>query len=568
MRKNQQIADALHEIADLLELEDIQFKPRAYHRAAEAIEGLADDIEDLAKQDKLEEIPGVGKSIAEKIIEFLKTGRIKHLEELRRKTPVKVKELEEIEGVGPKTVKKLYNALKVKTLQDLENAAKTGKIRSLKGFTEATDQRILEGIKFHEGHKGRMLLGVALPLAEEIIAQLKRCKDIEQISLGGSLNRKAETIGDIDILVAAKRSKPVMDFFTSMDDLRKVLAKGETKSSIQLKSGTQVDLRVVDPKSWGAALQYFTGSKMHNIKVRQLAIKKGYKLNEYGLFKNENAIAARTEEEVYAKLGMQTPSPEMREDKGEVELALNHKLPILVNEKDIKGDFHVHSTWSDGSASILQMAQAAKQQGRSYFVQTDHTGKLKIAGGMEPKAIERYIKEIDAINKKLNGFRILKGVEVNIEEDGSPDIKDTILKKLDIVVGSVHWGFKGTREALTKRLMKALEHPHIHILGHPTGRLLQEREGYELDFERVFDTARERGKVLEINAQPARLDLNDDHVREAVKRGVKLAISTDAHHPDHFRYMRYGVYVARRGWCEKKDIINCMPVEKVLKLFH
>ncbi len=568
MRKNQQIADALHEIADLLELEDVQFKPRAYRRAAEAIEGLADDIEELAKENKLDEIPGVGKSITEKIIEFLKTGKIKHLDELRKKTPVKVKELEEIEGVGPKTVKKLYKTFKVKTIEDLEKAAREGKIRKLKGFTEATEKRLLEGIAFRKGHEGRTLLGVALPLAEEVVNHLRKLKEVEQISIGGSLNRKLPTIGDIDILVAAKDHEKVMDKFTTMPDVNKILAKGPTKSSVKLENGMQIDVRVIDPKSWGAALQYFTGSKLHNIKVRQLAIKKGYKLNEYGLFKGNASIAGKTEEEIYTKLGMQTPPPEMREDKGEVELALAKKIPKLIELKDIKGDFHSHSTWSDGTASILDMANSAKAEGREYIVMTDHTGKLKIAGGMDPQQIEKYIKEIDAINKKLRGIKILKGVELNIQEDGSPDVPDHILKKLDIVVGSIHWGFKGTKEALTKRVLKALDHPNIHIIGHPTGRLLQEREGYDLDFEQIFDKARANHKALEINAQPARLDLDSDLIREAIKSDVKLTIATDAHHPDHLRYMRYGVFTARRGWCEKKHILNCLSADKVLQFFR
>lgn len=567
MRKNQEVADALEEIAELLELENVQFKPRAYRRAAEAIEGLSEDIEEVAKEGKLEEIPGVGASIAEKIVEFLKKGKIAYLEELHKKTPVDVKALERIEGIGPKTVKKLYEKLKVKSLTDLEAAAKSGKVRKIKGFTQATEERILEGIAFHRGHGGRMLLGVALPLAEELVNKLRQLKEVNQISTAGSLQRRKETIGDIDILATSKDPKKVMEYFTSLDDVQKVLAKGETKSSILLKNGIQVDLRVVEEESWGAALQYFIGSKTHNIKVRQLAIKKGYKLNEYGLFKGTKSIAAKTEDDIYKRLGMQTPPPVMREDKGEVELALAGKLPALVQLKDIKGDFHTHSTWSDGSASIINMANAAKAQGREYLVQTDHTGNLRIANGMQPRDIEKYLKEIDALNKKLKDFTILKGVEVNIKDDGTPDIPEQILKKLDIVVGSIHSGFKSSKEVMTKRACKALANPNIHILGHPTGRLLQERAGYELDFAQVFDAAKANGKVLEVNAQPLRLDINDDTVREAIKRGIKIAISTDAHHPDHFRYMQYGVYVAQRGWAQKKDVINCLSLDKVRSMF-
>lgn len=560
MRKNKEIAKLLNEIAAILELQNVEFKPRAYRRAALTIEGLGEDIADV---EKLEDLPGVGKSIAQKIREYLKTGKIKYLEKLKKKTPVKMEELGGIEGLGPKTIKTLYTKLKVKSRKDLEAAAKRGKIAKLKGFSKKTEEKILGGITFKKAHKGRMLIGQAYPIAEQIVEHLKG-KAVSNIAIAGSLRRFKETIGDVDILVTSKQPAKVMEAFMNMPGKKRKLAKGPKKASIII-DGLQVDLRIVDPSSWGAALQYFTGNKQHSIITRKIAIKKGYKLNEYGLFKSDKAIAAKTEEQIYKKLGLQYIPPELRIGKDEIELAQKKAIPKLVELKDIKGDFHVHSKYSDGANSILEMAKAAKQQKRKYMLQSDHTGTLKIAHAMSTKTIDKYLKEIQAANRKVSGFRILKGAEVNIMKDGNPDLPDKVLKKFDLCVGSIHSGFGGNA---TKRICKAMENPYINIIGHPTGRLLLQRSGYHIDINKICEKAKETNTALEINAQPNRLDLNGAMLRVAKDHKVKLAISTDSHNTDNLQYMLYGVGQARRGMLQKRDVLNTLSADKVLRHFR
>ncbi len=565
MSKNQKIAEALNAIADILELEEVKFKPQAYRNAAINIENLSEDIEEIAKAGKLEDIPGVGKSIAEKIAEILKTGHLKYLEQLKKKMPIKVEELMHIGGIGPKTIKKLYEKLGVRSQKELERAAKSHKIRQLEGFGETVETNILQSIEFAKKTKGRQLLSYILPEALRVVNELKKANVVDDIEPAGSIRRKKPTIGDIDILATAKNPDEAIGFFTKMREVGKIVAKGGTKGSVVLHNGLQIDLRMLEKKSWGSGLLYFTGSKNHNIHLRKVAISRGYKLSEYGLFKWDVFIAGKTEEEIYRKLGMQYIEPELREDSGEIEAALQNKLPKLVKLKDIQGDLHAHSKASDGTYSIREMAEAAKKHGLKYIAITDHTGNLKIAGGLAGKDLLQQREEIAGVNKSLSGIKVLSGAEVNIQDDGSLEIKDDVLKKLDVVVASIHSGFKGSKEKLTRRICTAMENPNVKIIGHPTGRILQRREGYSLDFEMICKTARKTGTCLEINAYPNRLDLSEELIKKAIEKGAKLALGTDAHSIEHYRYMEYGVYNARRGWCRKQNLANTRNVSEMLK---
>lgn len=566
--KNLEIAEKLNKMAELLELNEVEFKPRAYRKAAMTIESLSEDIEKIAEQDKLEELPGIGKNIAQKIKDMIKTGTFKAYEELKKKTPIKVDELEAIWGLGPKTVKKLYKELGIKTLKDLEKAAKQGKIRNIEGLGPTVEENILKGIEFSKKDKGRVLLGFALPSAQEIINRLKKLTEVNQISLAGSLRRRKDTIGDVDILVSSSKPEKVMDFFTSMKEVADIIAKGHTKSSIRLDNDIQVDLRVVEDKSFGAALQYFTGSKNHNIRLRKIAIEKKLKLNEYGLFSGKEAVAGKTEQEVYKKLDLQYIEPELREDNGEIEVAQKGKLPKLIGYNEIKGDLHVHTNWSDGSESIETMAKAAKGLGYKYMAVTDHTGQLKIVHSLDEKRVLKQISDIEKLNKKFSGFRILTGTEVNIKDDGSLDMADSVLEKLDIVIASIHYGFKNPKEKIMKRLISAVENENVDVIGHPTGRKIGVREAYEVDFDRLFDKCKASNTALEISAWPERLDLNDVNVKAAIGDGVDLVVGTDAHGLEQLRFMELGVATARRGWAQAKNVLNTLPVEKLLKRFE
>ena len=566
--KNLEVAELLNELADYLEFSNEPFKIRAYRKAALVIEGLSEDIKQVWKEDRLEDLPGVGEGISKKIEEFLKTGKLKYLAELKKKTPVDMEGLGKIEGIGPKTILKLYKQLKVKTVADLEKAAKQGKIQKIKGLGPTVEQNILKSIEFARKTSERVPLGFALSSAEEVVNILKACKYVQRVSIAGSTRRMKETIGDIDILATSKAPEKVIDFFTKMPNVADVLAKGPTKSSVRLKENIQVDLRVLDDNLFGAALLYFTGNKEHNILLRRIAIEKGLKLSEYGLFNNKtNKLAAgRTEEEVYRKLAMDYIEPEMREDEGEIELAQHHMLPKLIGYSDIKGDLQMHTKWSDGSNTTEEMALAAKKLGYGYICITDHTGKLAIANALDEKRIAEQRKEIDKVNKKLSGVRILQGVEVNITDNGSLDMPDKVLKELDIVVASIHSGFKNPKEKITKRMLKAMENENVDIIAHPTGRLITKRESYEIDLDAVFDAAKKTNTVMEINAYPERMDLKDSHVRAAVKAGVKLVISTDAHNTDQLHFMKLGIGTARRGWATKEDIINTRKLKDMMRM--
>jgi DNA polymerase (family 10) len=562
--KNLEIAEKLNKMAELLELNEVEFKPRAYRKAAMTIESLSEDIEKIAAEDKLEELPGIGKNIAQKIKDMIKTGTFKAYEELKKKTPIDVDALEAIGGLGPKTIKKLYKELGIKSLKDLERAAKQGKVRNIEGLGPIVEENILKGIEFSKKGAGRVLLGFALPSAQEIINRLKKLKEVNQVSLAGSLRRRKETIGDVDILVTSSKPEKVMDFFTSMKNVSDIIAKGHTKSSIRLDNDIQVDLRVLEDKSFGAAIQYFTGSKNHNIRLRKIAIEKTLKLSEYGLFSRNKSVAGKTEQEVYKKLGLQYIEPELREDNGEIEAAQKGKLPRLVGYNEIKGDLHIHTNWSDGSESIETMAKAAQKLGYKYIAITDHSGNLKIANSLDEKRMLKQIGEIERINKK-SAIRILTGAEVNIKEDGSMDTSSSVLKKLDVVIASIHSGFKNPREKIMKRLVNAAENENVDFIGHPSGRKIGTREAYDVDFDLLFDKCRETNTALEINAWPERLDLNDVNTKAAIEAGVNLIIGTDSHSIEQLNFMELGIATARRGWAESKNVLNTLPAAKLLR---
>ena len=564
--KNQEIAKILYDIADLLEIKgEMVFKLRAYRRAAQSIESMSRDIEDVYGEGKLEEIPGVGRGIAEKIIEYLEKGKSKYLEELKKGLPPGFDELLAVEGIGPKKVKLFYEKLKIKNIKELESACRQGKLRDIPTLGEKTEQNILKSIEASKKRGGRILLGHALLIADEIVNEMKKNKEVERIDVAGSLRRMRETIGDIDILVTSKKPNSVIDYFTKMKASSGTIARGPTKASIRLTNGLQVDLRVLQDKEYGSALMYFTGSKQHNIDLRKIAIAKHLKLSEYGLFSGNKSVAGRTEEDVYKRLGLDYIEPEMRESRGEIELAKKGKLPRLINYNEIKGDLQMHTRWSDGANTIEEMALAAKRLGYEYICITDHAGNLAIANALNKKRLEKQRKEIDAINKHSE-ITILQGAEVDIRLDGRIDIDNQTLSRLDIVLGSLHSALKAGEEKNTRRIMAAMENPHVDIIAHPTGRLLDRREGAQLDMEKIIEKARETNTVLEIDAQPERLDLGDVNARAAVEKGCLLSIDTDAHSTDQLRHMKVGIATARRGWVTREKVINTHSLEKMKKM--
>ena len=572
--KNQELAKIFYEIADYLEMEEVAFKPYAYQKVAITLETLEEDVEEIYKKGRLralEKIPGVGKSIAEKIEEYIKTGKIKYYEEFKRKMPVNLEEIISVEGMGPKRAKILYQKLGIRNLKDLEKAAKTHKIASLFGFGEKTEKNILEGIAFLKRSKGRFLLGEILPKVKEVYQKLKSLKEVEKIDPAGSVRRMKETIGDVDFLVISKNPQKVMDFFVSLPGVIKIWGKGTTKASVRMKEGFDMDIRVVPKRSYGSAIQYFTGSKEHNIATRKIAIDKGLKLNEYGVFRGQKMIAGETEEGVYKTLGMDWIPPELRENQGEIEAALKRKLPKLVELKDIKGDLHTHSNWDGGGNTILEMAEVAQDMGYQYLGIAGHTKFLRIEHGLNERQLLSQRKEIEKLNTRYKiqdtKFRILQGCEANVLNDGSIDIKDEALKKLDFVIAGIHSNFKMPKEKMTERIINAMKNPNIDIISHPTGRILKRRDEYQIDFDKILRVAKETGTILEINSFPERLDLNAENIRRAKEVGVKMIINTDSHHKDQLRFIEFGIAQARRGWAEKEDIINTQPIEKLLKFF-
>ena len=565
---NQQISKILDEIADILEIQgEIVFKIRAYRKASETVANLPKEISTMTEEE-LQELPGIGEAIAKKVHTLATTGKLEYYEALKKSEFAPLVDLLQIPSVGPKHARLLYERLGVKTVSDLEKAAREGKIRDLSGLGAKTEENILKGITALFRHKERIPLGQILPKAEKIVEELRKVKEVKEIALAGSLRRMKETIADGDILVSSAKPAPVMQAFVKLPEVERVLSHGGTKASVITKDNFQVDLRVVEPEAWGAAWHYFTGSKSHNVKVRTLAVKKGLSVNEYGLWKRKKRLASKTEEEMYKALGMQCMPPEIREDWGEIELALKNKIPRLVQSEDIKGDLQMHTNWSDGRDSIEEIALAAKKLGYQYIAITDHSPLVGITGGLDEKRVNKQIEEIKKVNKKLKGIRVLSGIEVDIRGDGKLDLPDSALKKLDIVVATVHSRFNLPKDQMTKRIIKALENPVVDILGHPTGRLLGKRDPYEVDLDQVLDAALANGKVLELNGSPDRLDLPDIWVRKARDKGIKIAVSTDSHKTEHLKaWMRYGVAYGRRGWLRKEDVVNTLPLQKFLKLF-
>jgi len=569
---NIKIARIFREIADLLSIKgENPFRIRAYEKAADILEHLSGNIEELYREGKLKQIPGIGKGILEKIETIIKTGTLPLYEQLKSNFPPGLIEIISIPDVGPKTAKLLYEKMGIKNVEELEDAAKKGMLRGLAGMGERKEKNILRGIKLYRMRSSRMLLGRALPLVNAVISELttKASSLIEKISPAGSLRRGKETIGDIDILATSSNPDSLMDAFSNLSFVEEVLVKGETKTSILTDQGFQMDLRVVSSESFGAALQYFTGSKSHNIKLRERAIRKGLKINEYGVFNQEGRkIAGEKEEEVYSILNLHFIPPELREDRGEIEAAEKGSLPDLLTEKDIKGDLHIHTTYSDGKNDIEEMVEEAIAKGYQYIAITDHSSSLKVARGLSIESILSQIKKIKELNSKLNGFKILTGAEVNINKDGSLDFPEEVLSKLDVVIAAIHTGFKQNKKTITNRVIKALRHPMVNILAHPSGRLIGEREPYAIDLNEVLNVAAEEGVWVEINSQPERLDLTDYWAMEAKKKGVKIVINTDSHNKDSLDFIKLGVVTARRGWLEKEDVVNTLSLHQLLKLLQ
>ena len=566
--KNIELSRIFEQIAKILKIkEENPFKIRAYEKITLVLENLPIDIETIYHQGGLNNIPGVGTGIAKKIEEFLTTGKLEYYEKLKETIPSGVIELLDISEVGPKTAKLLYEELGVDNIEKLEKAVKEHRIKDLPGMGEKSETNILRGIELYKRRKERFLLGRALPLAEEMVESLSQLKETDKISFAGSLRRKKETIGDIDILITSQNPEKIMRTFTSLPQVREILAEGPTKSSIITKDDLHIDVRVVEPISFGAALQYFTGSKAHNIKLRELALKRGLKINEYGVFEVEsgNRIAGEKEEEVYQALNLPFIPPELREDRGEIEAAQEKKLPQLIEYSQIRGDLHLHTKWSDGAHTIRQMAEAAKKRGYKYIAITDHSQSLKIAGGLTEKRLREQVEEIQKLNQELKDFTILSGIEVDIKSDGSLDFSDEMLSKLDVVIAAIHSGFKQESKIITERIIKAMQNRLVNILAHPTGRFIGYRESYQVDINEMMEVAAKTGTILEINSYPERLDLNDIYCRMAKEKGVQLAIETDAHSIDGLEFMNLGVDVARRGWLEEKDIVNTLPLNELLK---
>jgi len=567
---NQNVAEILYEIADLLDIKgEIFFKTRAYRMAAQKIEVLDEDINDLVKEERLTDIDGIGKAISKKITELVQTGKLEYYEDLKKEIPKGLLDMLRISGLGPRKVSALYKELGIENIEQLKSAIKKEKVRDLEGFGEITEKNILRGIKMREKTSGRVLLDIAYEDGNKYINYLKNCKKINRLNIAGSLRRRKETIGDLDILASSKKPDDVMDFFVDYNDVKRVLLKGSTKTSVLLNDDVQVDLRVVSDESFGSALQYFTGSKEHNVKMRSIAIKKGYKLNEYGLFKKdtEKYVVGKKEKEIYEKLGLKYIEPELRENRGEIEKAKKKNLPKLVSYHDIKGDLHVHSNYSDGVEEISDIVEKAKKIGHKYIGISDHSESLKVARGLSEDRVKKKIKEIEKINKKNKDITVLCGTECDIKPDGTLDYSKKTLKMFDFVGIGIHTKFKMDKKEATNRIIKGMENECATFLAHPTCRLISHREPFDLDMEKIFEKAVETDTYMEINSFPDRLDLNDLHCKRGKERKVKFVINTDAHNLDQLDFIKYGISTARRGWLEKKDIINTNNLKELKKYF-
>jgi len=564
--KNKELADLFAKMADILEFKDENpFKISAYRKASRVLGDLTQDIQEIAESGALKKVPGIGEGMAQKIEEYLKTGKISKYEEVKKGVSDELIAMMEIPGMGPKTLAMIHQERNISNLSGLEKAIENGSLIGLPGMGEKKAENIKRGIELLKASRGRMNLGVAFPLAKRIVETLREKTGSKKIEWAGSLRRMRENIGDIDILATGPNHEKIIHAFTHLPEVKEVLASGETKASVIVEGGVQIDIRVVEEDSYGAALQYFTGSKGHNIHLRGIAKAKGIKINEYGVFKGEKKIGGKEEQDVYKALGMDWIEPELREDRGEIEAAQKKQLPKLVEEPEIRGDLHTHSKASDGTASIEEIANAAQKRGYQYVAICDHSKSLKIARGLDESRLLKQIEEIDRINEKLKDFQILKGTEVDILTDGKLDPSDKVLEKLDFVVAAIHSGFKQEKEKMTKRIVRALENPFVHCLAHPSGRLLGARAPYEVDIDEVMEAANRNGKALEINATLERLDLDDIHSRKAKEMGIKLAIGTDSHHLDQLWMISLGVGVARRGWLETPDLLNTLSLKEISK---
>ena len=565
---NAEIAGIFNQIADLLEIEGAnQFRVRAYRNAARTIGGLPRSVADLIEEGQdLTELPGIGEDLAGKIEEIVETGSLVQLEEIKRRTPPELADLLKISGLGPKRVQALREELGIVSREDLEQAARQGKVQQLDGFGEKIEQGILQDIERAKGEEERTLLMVAEQIVEPLVDYLREGGRVENVIVAGSYRRRKETVGDLDILATSEESAKAIERFVEYEDVEEVDSKGETRSTVVLRSGMQVDLRVVPQGSYGAALLYFTGSKSHNIALRNMALEQDLKINEYGVFKGEDQIAGQTEEEIYDICDLPYIPPELRENRGELEAASNGQLPQMIALEDLRGDLQSHTKASDGNASLKEIAQAAQDRGYEYFAITDHSKYVAVTQGLDAEGLARQIEEIDRLNGQLEGIVLLKGVEVDILEDGSLDLPDDILKELDLTICSIHSKFDLSREEQTERIIRAMDNPYFNILAHPTGRLIGERAPYDVDMERVMEAAQERGCFLEVNAQPDRLDINDVYCKMAKEMGLKIAISTDAHSVNELDYLRFGIGQARRGWLEAEDVLNTRSWKELRKL--
>ena len=565
---NTEIAAKFNQLADLLEIQGANsFRVRAYRNAARIISGLAKNVSDLVDQGyDLEELPGIGKDLADKIKIINKTGELPLLKQTKAKIPAILSELMKIEGLGPKRVQILYKKFHINSINDLKTVLDQGKIRKLSGFGEKTESRIRQGLEHQKQYNKRFKLAEVQPIVENLLAYLKKNTAVKNLDCAGSYRRHKETVGDLDILVTSTDSITVMKHFLAYEDITKILSQGDTRSTVHLHSGIQVDIRVVPPKSYGAALLYFTGSKEHNIRLRAIAVKKQLKLNEYGLFKGQKDLGSHTETQLYRQLGLTYIEPELREDRGEIEAAKNGILPKLIQLKDLRGDLHCHTNATDGADSLEAMAKTAAQLGYEYLAITDHSQRLTIAKGLDKKQILQQFKAIDRLNAKLKGITILKSSEIDILENGSLDWPDEILKELDLRICSVHSKFNLTSVKQTERIIRAMDNPYFNILGHATGRLINKRSAYEIDMDKILQAAKERGCIIEINAQPERLDINDLFCKKAKDLGLKFALSTDAHSCTQLHNMCFGIYQAQRGWLEKEDVVNTLPLNQLKKL--
>ncbi len=567
MSANARVSEVLYEIGELLTIKGDRFRSRAYNMAAQRVRTLTEDLRRIRERGELEEIPGVGKSIAAVIEEILDTGQSAQLEDLREELPTGVRDLMELEGVGPKKALRFQQELGIATIDDLETAIKAGGLRGLRGFGEKTEENLLRSIEEFRTRQGRFLLGAVLPVIEEILSHLSGSEAVLEAEVAGSARRRMETVGDLDVLAASVEPEKAVERFVTMLPVTRILSQGTTKSTVVLEKNLQVDLRVIPPEDYGAALQYFTGSKEHNVELRTIAVKMGYKLSEYGLFERDtnSVVANRTEEEIYRALGMDPIPPELRENRGEIEAAMERRLPELVKLQDIKGDLHVHTKWSDGTATIEEIASRCAEIGLDYFAVCDHSKSLGIARGLDEEKLREQGAEIDNLNEELEEFTVLKGFECDIKADGSLDLPDRVLRDLDFLVASVHSGFKATAEEMTKRIVAAIHNDYVSCIGHPTGRLILKRQPYELNLREVFDAAAAQRVMMEINAFPDRLDLDDVNSRAAMETGLVMSIGTDAHTKGQLDFLPLGVSVARRAWLEPKDVANTLSAQELLK---